>query len=139
MVVGYFTFFLLESPIPMTKKELPSPYLGTSRDMPFATLCLFFSQLRSLGYVDSHSSLVGYCPQEDALDDLVSVEEHLYFYARIHGIPEKDIKEVSTSLKTSSFENHYCFRSLPPTLTTDWDLENCGIFLLSGTTEAVFP
>uniref|UniRef100_H0XG82 ATP binding cassette subfamily A member 12 n=1 Tax=Otolemur garnettii TaxID=30611 RepID=H0XG82_OTOGA len=48
----------------------------------------------SLGHVDSHSSLVGYCPQEDALDDLVTVEEHLYFYARVHGIPEKDIKET---------------------------------------------
>ncbi|ERE85389.1 ATP-binding cassette sub-family A member 12-like protein [Cricetulus griseus] len=51
-------------------------------------------KLRSLGHVDSHSSLVGYCPQEDALDDLVTVEEHLYFYARVHGIPEKDIKET---------------------------------------------
>lgn len=48
----------------------------------------------SLGHVDSHSSLVGYCPQEDALDDLVTVEEHLYFYARVHGIPEKDIKDT---------------------------------------------
>ncbi|XP_038195780.1 ATP-binding cassette sub-family A member 12 isoform X2 [Arvicola amphibius] len=48
----------------------------------------------SLGHVDSHSSLLGYCPQEDALDDLVTVEEHLYFYARVHGIPEKDIKET---------------------------------------------
>lgn len=79
-------------------------------------ICVFaFFQFRSLGHVDSHSSLVGYCPQEDALDDLVSVEEHLYFYARIHGIPEKDIKEVSRSVKTSSFENHYCHRHRPPT------------------------
>ncbi|KAB1278951.1 ATP-binding cassette sub-family A member 12 [Camelus dromedarius] len=35
--------------------------------------------------------------EEDALDDLVTVEEHLYFYARIHGIPEKDIKEDEPS------------------------------------------
>ncbi|XP_037705635.1 ATP-binding cassette sub-family A member 12 [Choloepus didactylus] len=48
----------------------------------------------SLGHVESRSSLVGYCPQEDALDDLLTVEEHLYFYARIHGIPEKNIKET---------------------------------------------
>lgn len=59
------------------------------------------SPFRSLGHVDSHSSLVGYCPQEDALDDLVTVEEHLYFYARVHGIPEKDIKEVSTRAESS--------------------------------------
>lgn len=51
--------------------------------------------------MDSHSSLVGYCPQEDALDDLVTVEEHLYFYARVHGIPEKDIKEVSTHAEST--------------------------------------
>lgn len=51
--------------------------------------------------MDSHSSLVGYCPQEDALDDLLTVEEHLYFYARVHGIPEKDIKEVSIRVTTS--------------------------------------
>lgn len=75
----------------------------------FQHLCLllydcdfFILSFRSLGHVHSHSSLVGYCPQEDALDDLVSVEEHLYFYARIHGIPEKDIKEVGTSLRNPS-------------------------------------
>ncbi|XP_028924307.2 ATP-binding cassette sub-family A member 12 [Ornithorhynchus anatinus] len=55
---------------------------------------LIRNQAGSLGHVDTHCSLVGYCPQEDALDDLVTVEEHLYFYARIHGIPEKDIKET---------------------------------------------
>uniref|UniRef100_A0AAX7TPG7 ABC transporter domain-containing protein n=1 Tax=Astatotilapia calliptera TaxID=8154 RepID=A0AAX7TPG7_ASTCA len=29
---------------------------------------------------------IGYCPQVDALDDLLTGEEHLYFYARIRGI-----------------------------------------------------
>ena len=59
----------------------------------------WFFLFRSLAHVNSHSSLIGYCPQEDALDDLVTIEEHLYFYARIHGIPEKDIKEVSINVK----------------------------------------
>ncbi|XP_069472035.1 glucosylceramide transporter ABCA12 isoform X2 [Ambystoma mexicanum] len=40
-------------------------------------------------------SSFGYCPQEDALDDLLTGEEHMYYYARIHGIPEKRIKVVS--------------------------------------------
>uniref|UniRef100_A0A8P0NG69 ATP binding cassette subfamily A member 12 n=1 Tax=Canis lupus familiaris TaxID=9615 RepID=A0A8P0NG69_CANLF len=62
--------------------------------IPSSGNILIRNKTGSLGHVDSHSSLVGYCPQEDALDDLVSVEEHLYFYARIHGIPEKDIKET---------------------------------------------
>ncbi|XP_074154864.1 glucosylceramide transporter ABCA12 [Sminthopsis crassicaudata] len=55
---------------------------------------LIRNQTGTLGRVDTHYSSIGYCPQEDALDDLVTVEEHLYFYARIHGIPEKDIKET---------------------------------------------
>ncbi|XP_011903269.1 PREDICTED: ATP-binding cassette sub-family A member 12 [Cercocebus atys] len=62
--------------------------------IPSSGNILIRNKTGSLSHVDSHSSLVGYCPQEDALDDLVTVEEHLYFYARVHGIPEKDIKET---------------------------------------------
>lgn len=52
-------------------------------------------QLRSLSEIDdAHRSQFGYCPQEDALDDLLTVEEHMYYYARLHGIPEEDIKGV---------------------------------------------
>uniref|UniRef100_A0A670YKH3 ATP binding cassette subfamily A member 12 n=1 Tax=Pseudonaja textilis TaxID=8673 RepID=A0A670YKH3_PSETE len=43
---------------------------------------------------DTRRSQFGYCPQEDALDDLLTVEEHMYYYARLHGIPEEDIKGV---------------------------------------------
>lgn len=32
--------------------------------------------------------LIGYCPQHDAIFDLMTVEEHLWFYARIKGIPQ---------------------------------------------------
>ncbi|MBZ3879909.1 ATP-binding cassette sub-family A member 12 [Sciurus carolinensis] len=65
--------------------------------IPSSGNILIRNKTGSLGHVDSHSSLVGYCPQEDALDDLVTVEEHLYFYARVHGIPENDIKEDEPS------------------------------------------
>ncbi|XP_051999206.1 glucosylceramide transporter ABCA12-like [Xyrauchen texanus] len=37
---------------------------------------------------------IGYCPQEDALDDLMTGEEHLYFYARIRGISKREIDRV---------------------------------------------
>ncbi|XP_039611267.1 ATP-binding cassette sub-family A member 13 isoform X2 [Polypterus senegalus] len=37
---------------------------------------------------------VGYCPQVDALDDLLTAEEHLYFYARIRGIHRRHIRRV---------------------------------------------
>ncbi|XP_026563515.1 ATP-binding cassette sub-family A member 12 isoform X1 [Pseudonaja textilis] len=43
---------------------------------------------------DTRRSQFGYCPQEDALDDLLTVEEHMYYYARLHGIPEEDIKGI---------------------------------------------
>ncbi|XP_009634881.2 ATP-binding cassette sub-family A member 12 [Egretta garzetta] len=47
---------------------------------------------------EAHWSLFGYCPQEDALDDLLTVEEHMYYYARLHGIPEREIKGVVLQL-----------------------------------------
>ncbi|XP_069839304.1 glucosylceramide transporter ABCA12 isoform X2 [Dendropsophus ebraccatus] len=50
-----------------------------------------------LGFNTDWSSF-GYCPQEDALDELMTGEEHLYYYARIHGIPERRIKHVTNQL-----------------------------------------
>ncbi|XP_053326902.1 glucosylceramide transporter ABCA12 [Spea bombifrons] len=43
-------------------------------------------------------SAFGYCPQEDALDELMTGEEHLYYYARIHGIPDEKIKSACHKL-----------------------------------------
>ncbi|XP_061548446.1 glucosylceramide transporter ABCA12 [Phycodurus eques] len=37
---------------------------------------------------------IGYCPQVDALDNLLTGEEHLYFYARIQGITKREIDRV---------------------------------------------
>ncbi|KAM7380664.1 hypothetical protein PAMP_003942 [Pampus punctatissimus] len=37
---------------------------------------------------------IGYCPQVDALDSLLTGEEHLYFYARIRGISKSEIDKV---------------------------------------------
>uniref|UniRef100_A0A665XAY9 ATP-binding cassette, sub-family A (ABC1), member 12 n=1 Tax=Echeneis naucrates TaxID=173247 RepID=A0A665XAY9_ECHNA len=37
---------------------------------------------------------IGYCPQVDALDSLLTGEEHLYFYARIRGITKRQIEGV---------------------------------------------
>ncbi|XP_017279339.1 ATP-binding cassette sub-family A member 12 [Kryptolebias marmoratus] len=37
---------------------------------------------------------IGYCPQVDALDDLLTGEEHLYFYARVRGISKREIDGV---------------------------------------------
>ncbi len=37
---------------------------------------------------------VGYCPQFDALDSLLTVEEILYCYSRLKGINSDDIDRV---------------------------------------------
>ena len=38
--------------------------------------------------------LIGYCPQHDAVFPLMTVEEHLWFYAKIKGIPMDRREEV---------------------------------------------
>ena len=37
---------------------------------------------------------IGYCPQTDALFPLLTANEHLIFYARVRGIPEKYTQRV---------------------------------------------
>lgn len=47
---------------------------------------------------DNTNIRIGYCPQVDALDDLMTGEEHLFYYARLRGISEKHIKTVTYKL-----------------------------------------
>ncbi|KAI4888652.1 hypothetical protein NFI96_031433, partial [Prochilodus magdalenae] len=37
---------------------------------------------------------MGYCPQFDAIDDLLTGREHLHLYARLRGVPESEISRV---------------------------------------------
>ena len=51
--------------------------------------------------------LVGYCPQHDAIFQLMTVEEHLWFYARIKGIPRAVMQSVvEKSILEMSLEEH---------------------------------
>ncbi|XP_064607351.1 phospholipid-transporting ATPase ABCA1-like [Liolophura sinensis] len=38
---------------------------------------------------------MGYCPQFDALDPLLTGREHLEFYARLRGVPKEQVKQVA--------------------------------------------
>uniref|UniRef100_A0A4W4EA14 P-type phospholipid transporter n=1 Tax=Electrophorus electricus TaxID=8005 RepID=A0A4W4EA14_ELEEL len=38
---------------------------------------------------------MGYCPQFDALDDLLTAREHLEFYSRLRGVPEREVSMVA--------------------------------------------
>lgn len=42
-----------------------------------------------------HQNL-GYCPQFDALDELLTGQEHLEFYARLRGVPEREVTMVNS-------------------------------------------
>ncbi|XP_060088217.1 retinal-specific phospholipid-transporting ATPase ABCA4 [Heteronotia binoei] len=43
---------------------------------------------------DVHQNM-GYCPQFDAIDDLLTGREHLYLYARLRGVPEAEVGRVA--------------------------------------------
>ncbi|XP_051713429.2 retinal-specific phospholipid-transporting ATPase ABCA4 isoform X1 [Oryctolagus cuniculus] len=57
---------------------------------------------------DVHQSM-GYCPQFDAIDDLLTGREHLYLYARLRGVPAKEIGKVA----------NWCIQSLGLSLYVD--------------------
>ncbi|KAG7487527.1 hypothetical protein MATL_G00024490 [Megalops atlanticus] len=44
--------------------------------------------------LDVHQNM-GYCPQFDAIDDLLTGREHLYLYARLRGVPGSEISRVA--------------------------------------------
>merc|ERR1711871_518549 len=50
-------------------------------------------------YSDIHACRrkIGYCPQFDALFELLTAREHLELYARIKGIKEEDVQSVVSS------------------------------------------
>jgi len=51
--------------------------------------------------------LIGYCPQPNLIFDSMSVEEHIYYYARIKGIPHKHrSQEVEKAIKQLGLEDH---------------------------------
>ncbi|CAF4332950.1 unnamed protein product, partial [Adineta steineri] len=54
-----------------------------------------FSVIKQLNKV--HQNL-GYCPQFDALDSLLTAREHLYLYARLRGIKKKNISYIADCL-----------------------------------------
>nr|UOU03308.1 ATP-binding cassette subfamily A1-like 1 [Brachionus rubens] len=51
-----------------------------------------YSVSRQIEKVHQH---IGYCPQTDAIIPLLTAREHLVFFARLRGIPEKYVNQVS--------------------------------------------
>ncbi|XP_077410492.1 retinal-specific phospholipid-transporting ATPase ABCA4-like isoform X1 [Vanacampus margaritifer] len=44
--------------------------------------------------LDVHQNM-GYCPQFDAIDELLTGREHLHLYARLRGVPEAEISRIA--------------------------------------------
>lgn len=53
--------------------------------------------------IDEVHQNMGYCPQFDAINDLLTGREHLEFYAILRGVPEKEVCEVSS--KPTLYDN----------------------------------
>nr|XP_043900156.1 phospholipid-transporting ATPase ABCA1 isoform X1 [Solea senegalensis] len=51
-----------------------------------------YSVLREMEQVHQ---LMGYCPQFDAISDLLTGQEHLELYARLRGVPEESVSKVA--------------------------------------------
>lgn len=71
-----------------------SSTLNSSKHLPtkVAVRVLFFSVLREMERVHQ---LMGYCPQFDAISDLLTGQEHLELYARLRGVPEEAVAKVT--------------------------------------------
>ncbi|XP_044884673.1 retinal-specific phospholipid-transporting ATPase ABCA4 isoform X4 [Mauremys mutica] len=48
-----------------------------------------------LTHISNVHQNMGYCPQSDAIDDLLTGREHLHLYARLRGVPAEEIERVA--------------------------------------------
>nr|CAB3219611.1 ATP-binding cassette sub-family A member 3-like [Phallusia mammillata] len=79
---------------------------GAGKTTTMSMLTGFFPPSSGEAYVMDHSittdmggvrKSLGYCPQFNILFDLLTVDEHLYFFARLKGCTSKEAKECSES------------------------------------------
>jgi ABC-type multidrug transport system ATPase subunit len=54
----------------------------------------YLNNLNMFEHPEEVRALTGYCPQFDALHSLLTAQETLTFYARLRGVPEKNIPEM---------------------------------------------
>ena len=80
---------------------------GAGKTTTIAILCEEFLPTNGMGLICGHDVVyaseealrhIGYCPQFDALLDLLTVEEHLFLYAGIRGIVPADRPTVVAAL-----------------------------------------
>lgn len=74
------------------------------------TFKMITGQIRcTTGKITFNCDRIGYCSQNNSLDENVSVENHLWIYARIAGYSNEDARKViSQILKEYSMEKYRC-------------------------------
>lgn len=79
---------------------------------------IFFTFLSNRSELDilsaiSEGILIGYCPQQDALDELLTGWEHLYYYCRLCGVPTQYIHKVGIHvLSLQNWIGQHCAREI---------------------------
>lgn len=68
-----------------------------------------FSCLSILREIDEVHQNMGYCPQFDAINDLLTGREHLEFYAILRGVPENEVCEVGRAYKLTYLNKYLLF------------------------------
>ncbi|EDV22374.1 uncharacterized protein TRIADDRAFT_10137, partial [Trichoplax adhaerens] len=77
---------------------------GAGKTTTFKMLTGDIDVTKGDAFVDGHSILsetdsvrqrIGYCPQFDAILDLLTGREHLMFFARLRGIPESEVAKIA--------------------------------------------
>lgn len=51
-----------------------------------------------IAFAGSKGIHIGYCPQQDALDDFLTGWEHLYYFCNLRGISKQHMHKVSLAL-----------------------------------------
>uniref|UniRef100_A0A8C7ZM90 P-type phospholipid transporter n=1 Tax=Oryzias sinensis TaxID=183150 RepID=A0A8C7ZM90_9TELE len=64
-------------------------------DTPITHGEAFLDRHSVLTEMDRVHQLMGYCPQFDAISDLLTGREHLELYARLRGVPEESVSKVA--------------------------------------------
>lgn len=57
--------------------------------------CVVYVLLSVVTEMEQVHQLMGYCPQFDAISDLLTGQEHLELYARLRGIQEDSVTKVT--------------------------------------------
>ena len=63
------------------------------------------SGIFSFGNLNGQPLRMGYCPQMDALDSFLTVQETLHIYAKLRGIAKETIAEVKLVQSSVSLED----------------------------------